>query len=424
MPQATTASAAAATARLPRDALLRIAAPLREPLAAAPYEPPAGSSASVKSLLASLLPSASPTQPQPGAGKEAADLLLFCAAVLASSPELPALHWVPSGLAGAAATAVREMAAAGEWGSLGEMVVAVMPEVVPPLKTLVKDSCVDADNDEIGAVKPPKEHAVVAAHQFRWLVSQVCYPKLGDLCWIVIPCALTTLDHWSPEVKEQGMVSFIHVAKNVKVTELSLYEDAILDACCHNIPADDELWHRVVEVSVLLLTCTQRHNPRSPWYDRMLSEMLGHLERQPLNKEHRVAWLTLIGPVFYAMGLFLLAHFRRLFSLFFQWMHTDDDKTVLLVLEQMHAIIKLTWIRKSPYTSRLVDELVLLYKESATRSSREVIRTLILEMLVLLQNCKGQQFEEAWKKHELDPDLTMLLSSFNQLCINNSSPGC
>jgi len=156
----------------------------------------------------------------------------------------------------------------------------------------------------------------------------------------------------------------------------------------------------------------------------MLSEMLGHLERQPLNKEHRVAWLTLIGPVFDAMGLFLLAHFRRLFSLFFQWMHTDDDKTVLLVLEQMHAIIKLTWIRKSPYTSRLVDELVLLYKESATRSSREVIRALILEMLVLLQNCKGQQFEEAWKKHELDPDLTMLLSSFNQLCIKNISPGC
>ena len=66
-------------------------------------------------------------------------------------------------------------------------------------------------------------------------------------------------------------------------------------------------------------------------YDRMLSEMLGHLERQPLNKERRVAWLTLIGPVFYAMGLFLLAHFRRLFSLFFQWMHSDDDKTVLLV---------------------------------------------------------------------------------------------
>jgi hypothetical protein len=63
----------------------------------------------------------------------------------------------------------------------------------------------------------------------------------------------------------------------------------------------------------------------------MLAEMLGHLERQPLNKERRVAWLTLIEPVFDAMGLFLLAHFRLLFSLFFQWMHADDDRTVLLV---------------------------------------------------------------------------------------------
>jgi TELO2-interacting protein 2 len=62
------------------------------------------------------------------------------------------------------------------------------------------------------------------------------------------------------------MVSFMHIARNVKVTELNLYEDAILDACCHNIVADDELWYRAVEVSVMLLTCTQRSNPRSPWY--------------------------------------------------------------------------------------------------------------------------------------------------------------
>lgn len=164
----------AAAAVVPRAALLTIAAPLRQSLAEAPYEPPAGSSASVKSLLASLLPSPSP--PQAPEGKEAGDLILFCAAVLAASPECPALHWVPAGLAGAAAAAVKEVAAAGGWGSVGEMVVAVAPEVVPPLKAVVKDSCVDVDvdSDEIGAVKPPKEHAAVAAHQFRWLVSQVC----------------------------------------------------------------------------------------------------------------------------------------------------------------------------------------------------------------------------------------------------------
>ncbi|EMS46236.1 hypothetical protein TRIUR3_21176 [Triticum urartu] len=270
---------------------------------------------------------------------------------------------------------MEEMAAMGGWAGIGEMLVAMMPEAVPPLKAVLKDTGVDANDDMmmIGAVKPPKEHAFVAAHQFRWLLSQVNYPKLGDLCWLVIPCALTALDHWSPDVKEQGMISFMHIAKNVKATELSLYEDAILDACCHNIPADDELWYRVVEFSI------------GSRYDRVLSEMLGHLERQPLNKERRVAWLTLIGPVFDSMGLFLLAHFRLLFSLFFQWIHADDDRTVLLVLERVHTVIKLTWIRKSPYTSRLVDELVLLYKESATRKSREMMRNHIMEILMLLQ---------------------------------------
>lgn len=59
--------------------------------------------------------------------------------------------------------------------------------------------------------------------------------------------------------------------------------------------------------------------------------MLNHLERQPFNKERRVSWLTQIEPVFSAMGLFILAHFRRMFSLFFQWMHADDEDTILLV---------------------------------------------------------------------------------------------
>lgn len=66
-------------------------------------------------------------------------------------------------------------------------------------------------------------------------------------------------------------------------------------------------------------------------FEQMLSEMLAHLERQPFNKERRSAWLTLIEPVFDALGLFILAHFRRIFALFFLWMHADDDKTVTLV---------------------------------------------------------------------------------------------
>lgn len=63
----------------------------------------------------------------------------------------------------------------------------------------------------------------------------------------------------------------------------------------------------------------------------MFNEILNHLERQPRNKQRRIAWLTHCEPLFNGVGLILVAHFRTLFPLFFKWMHTDDDETVLLV---------------------------------------------------------------------------------------------
>lgn len=62
------------------------------------------------------------------------------------------------------------------------------------------------------------------------------------------------------------MLSFIHIAKNVNAAELGGYGEVILDACCHNIVSSDENWQYGVEMSVLLVTCLQRNNPRSPWY--------------------------------------------------------------------------------------------------------------------------------------------------------------
>lgn len=76
----------------------------------------------------------------------------------------------------------------------------------------------------------------------------------------------------------------------------------------------------------LFIVCTFVHR-----FEKMLNEMLSYLERQPRDKERRIAWLKFIEPIFNALGLFLLAHFRRIFPLFFQWMHVDDDETVLLV---------------------------------------------------------------------------------------------
>nr|GEV76895.1 hypothetical protein [Tanacetum cinerariifolium] len=129
------------------------------------------------------------------------------------------------------------------------------------------------------------------------------------------------------------MITFIHLAKHVKAAEFNLYEDVILDVCCQNIASDDEIWEYVVEMSVLLVTSTQQNNSHSSWYEKLLNEMLSHLWRQPRSKERRISWLKYIEPLFSGMDLVLLGHFRRIFLLFFKWMHANDDESVLLRIE-------------------------------------------------------------------------------------------
>lgn len=397
--------------------LTQLSQPIRELLHRTSYNPPESHDVSIKSLLESLLPSK--MSDDRDLRSQIRDFSLCCA-LLSSSNTSNSIYvsWIPKELSTAADSAFRALSESIYRDSGWEeknLVIELIPEVLPLLKDTIKQSSVDGseEGDEISAAsaRAPLAYAIVAAYQLRWFVTQVEKPHLGNLCALVVPCALTALDHWSPEVKGQGMISFIHLAKNVNATELGCYGDVILDACCHNIVSSDEIWHLAVEMSVLIVTSLQRSNPRSPWFERMLNEMLGHLERQPRNKERRVAWLRLIEPLFDCIGLVLLAHFRPLFPLFFQWMHADDDETVLLVLERILAVVKLTWIRHSPYMTRLVDELAILYKEAATRTAREEIRTCIRQILVLLQQCKGLQFEATWAKYKDDPNLEPLAQS-------------
>ncbi|XAR71961.1 hypothetical protein NMG60_11018424 [Bertholletia excelsa] len=424
--------------------LLELSEPVRESLYKAEYHPPEGSNVSIKSMLESLLPKpnslSDPAVSEAKIRSEIRDFSLCCAALASSAgSSYEQLSWIPDSLSIAAVSAFCDFSRSisgcfslelsTKIGDLGldlslmsddkKLVIELMPEVFPSLKETIKESSIDKsdEGDDISAAvaRSPVAYAIVAAHQLRWFVTQVEYPQLGRLCFLVMPCALTSLDHWSTEVKGQGMITFIHLAKNVNAAELSWYEDVILDACCQNIASSDEIWLLVVEMSVVLLTCIQGNNPRSLWFEKMLSEMLSHLERQPRNKERRVAWLKHIEQLFNVMGLVLLAHFSRIFPLFFKWMHADDDETILLVLKRVHTVIKLTWIRNTPYigSPRLVDELATLHKEASMKVAREEIRAHILQILILLQQCKGPQFEAAWHKHKDDPNLAALERSLS-----------
>ncbi|XP_012449621.1 uncharacterized protein At2g39910 [Gossypium raimondii] len=387
--------------------LSQLRKPILDSLSKTPYTPQETSTISLKSTLESLLSIESPVK----------DFALACALLSSSrcsTHEL--LTWIPSQLSTAAEIAFSDLSQAYIDALPGHekrnLAGELMPEILPVLKDKIKESSIDKsdETDEFSAAsaRAPVGFAILAAYQFRWFVSQIEYPDLGKMIILVVPCALTCLDHWSPEVKGQGMISFIHVAKNVKAVELDSYGDVILDACCQNIASDDEIWQYVVEMSVLLVTCIQRDNPRSLWFEKMLNEMLSHLERQPRNKERRIAWLKLIEPIFNSIGLLILAHIRRIFPLFFQWMHVDDDETILLVLKRVQTVVRLTWLRHTPYVERLLDELVVLFKEAALRKARETIRTDIRNLLIMLQQCKGLQFEKAWNKHQDDPNLTSL----------------
>ncbi|GMH15385.1 hypothetical protein Nepgr_017226 [Nepenthes gracilis] len=416
----------------------QLSGPLRELLSKSNYTPPESDNVSIKSLLESLLKrTVSDSNPEIAEHDDIRARIRdfsLCCALLSSSASSTSAHisWVPKKLSTAADLAFRGLSEAvyrsSEWeqskkiGQFGidlssvveekRLVIELMPEVLPLIKDKIKESSIDVldDTDEISAAsaRTPVAYAIVAAYQLRWFVTQVEYPHLGKLCASLIPCGLTALDHWSPEVKGQGMISFIHVSRNVNAAEIGGYVDVILDACCHNIVSSDEIWQLAVEMSVLLVTSFQRSNPRSPWFERMINEMLGHLERHPRDKERRIAWLNVIEPLFYSVGLVLLAHFRRLFPLFLLWVHADDDETVVLVLKRIHTVVQLTWIRNSPYVERLVDELAVTYKEAAVRTAREEIRMHIHQIMILLQQCKGLQFEAAWENYKDDPNLGAL----------------
>ncbi|GAA0184849.1 hypothetical protein LIER_32137 [Lithospermum erythrorhizon] len=92
------------------------------------------------------------------------------------------------------------------------------------------------------------------------------------------------------------------------------------------------MWDVVVGLTT---TSTQGSNPCSIWYERLLNEILSHLERKPRDKGRRITWLMHIEPLLNGIGLVLLVHCRRMFRLFFHWMLAGDDDAVLLVRNYM-----------------------------------------------------------------------------------------
>ncbi|CAI8595476.1 unnamed protein product [Vicia faba] len=206
-----------------RDTLLRLSNSIVNSLAATPYNSHKTSNISVKAFLEPLLTSTNST-----INASIKDFALACA-LLSSSTHANSefLSWIPDHLSSLAIASFFELSQAyltvfddrnsqkvEEFGLDCNLVpvqkrllLELLPEVLPFLKDGIKESAIDKseESDEFSAASSifPVRFAILTAHQLRWFVTQIDYPHLGKLCGWVIPCALTAVDHWSPEVKEE-----------------------------------------------------------------------------------------------------------------------------------------------------------------------------------------------------------------------------
>ncbi|KAL0740145.1 hypothetical protein Bca4012_081658 [Brassica carinata] len=349
------------------------------------------SKVSTKDLLLSLLlPNTSSPHEQDSLAS-IKSLALACALLSSSrSSTHELLSWIPESLSTAGDSALSEISqdyfrgGSNDDGKKMRVVVELLPVVLPDLKDTIEGSSMGKNGDDADDVSAAMTRQPVAC----WLCCPSCSPAQ-------VVCDSET--GIGEGLQLGGSLCFDSTGPLVSTSQSNSFGTGY----DKNIASDDEIWIHVVELSVLLMTKLHPNNPRSSW---IMNEMLGHLERQPRNKERCIAWLRFVEPHLNALGLFLLAYFRRIFPLFFQWMHSDDAETVLLVLERVETVVRLTCVRNSPVIPRLVDELVSLYKESSMRKDRDEIIPLILRILKLLRQSKSLQFE-----HQEDLNLSTVV---------------
>ena len=161
-----------------------------------------------------------------------------------------------------------------------------------------------------------------------------------------------------------------------------------------------------------------------------------------------MAWLRFVEPLLKALGRFLLAHFRRIFPLFFQWTHSDDPETVLLVclhslttlyeclnthekfsisvqvLERVETVLRLTWIGNSPrFNPKHYKRALRQTFFSACPPYLEATpRVCFYSLMKYTAGPKAYSSESAWRQYQDDPNLvTVWEYNMGQLYLTTES---
>ncbi|CAM6102160.1 unnamed protein product [Calypogeia fissa] len=301
--------------------------------------------------------------------------------------------------------------------NITSLILENLSSVLPRIKQIIQDSSGNTGSDEILLKLSPEGtlgSSIVAANQMRWILSQLEHPNLGPHCKLVMPCVLTALDHFSPDVKRQAMRTCIHLAQNMNPTELRWYRDVTLDAVARSIVGCGDLWPVAVKMAVTMVTRIEGKNLRGSWCGGIFTEMLEELARQRDEPSRRSVWLQEISPYMEVMGLFLVAHFRKLLPLLFYWLHASDDQTRLLTLSKLQTVITYTWPRIPAHVDRIWKEMMHAYQDSINRKASPDIQAAVIEICKLLYSCAGPTFEAVWQQDEAEESIEGLVAAMKQ----------
>eukprot|EP00850_Spirogloea_muscicola_P001031 SM000004S14901 [mRNA] locus=s4:111560:113632:+ [translate_table: standard] len=205
-----------------------------------------------------------------------------------------------------------------------------------------------------------------AAADLEALVLQADASELQALVRAALPCVLTALDHFSPAVKRASLVALDRFVRAAAAEDLAWFGPVTSDALCHNLVAcHKELWPLAVPLAVGLATRLEGANARSLLYGQVFETLLGEVERHSEAVAWRLVWLDSILPLVQALGLVLLAHFKRLLPLLLHWLHSLDEATVLKrfapsatpSLAVLIVTLRCTWPRAPAHKQRIESEL-------------------------------------------------------------------
>eukprot|EP00850_Spirogloea_muscicola_P001975 SM000007S20935 [mRNA] locus=s7:1019285:1021366:- [translate_table: standard] len=209
-----------------------------------------------------------------------------------------------------------------------------------------------------GDLRDAAADAAAAAARLEALVLQADASELQALVRAALPCVLTALDHFSPAVKRASLVALGRFVRAAGAEDLAWFGPVTLDALCHNLVAcHEELWPLAVPLVVGLATRLESANPRSLLYSQVFETLLGEMERYSEEVAWRLVWLDSVQPLVQALGLVLLAHFKRLLPLLLHWLHSLDEATVLKSLAVLNVTMRSTWPRAPAHKQRIESEL-------------------------------------------------------------------